>query len=224
MRFHKLLPCFCVSVLSIAVSAIQTSTSISSSAPTALSLSTPAIEKSAPLFIDTSGRPPDIIGISQVSSWYGPGSWSIWLITLCGSWLHIFVDHDKSPIDLNTWSYLAYAQWASIDLILRIYSIRRLKLEQGSDDWKQESVSIGAALTIVLWTILHGVSQFIVCTTRSGAKLRTQDLVRATSLFVGLALPAFSLVFFRLGLYGFELEVWSLVFPASAEIEDVIPA
>ena len=113
MKFHKLLQCFCVSVLSIAVSAIQTSTSISSSAPTALSLSTPAIEKSAPLFIDTSGRPPDIIGISQVSSLYGPGSWSIWLITLCGSWLHIFVDHDKLPIDLNT-QYLVISRLRTV--------------------------------------------------------------------------------------------------------------
>jgi hypothetical protein len=60
----------------------------------------------------------DPLGMFQVSSWYWPGSWAAWFLTICGSWLHLWIDNNAgSMLDVNAWMYLAFAQWTAVDLI-----------------------------------------------------------------------------------------------------------
>jgi hypothetical protein len=147
----------------------------------------------APLYLHVSATPPDPLGISKVSGFYGPGSWAAWFLTICGSWLHLWVDHSGSYLDVSAWSYLAYTNWAAIALIRHSIPLYALKSEKDTAGWVENAGQTAAALTIVFFGCLHGTAQWVRCgnTVESG-----RGLQRLRTLLAGLFLPVLALMVF----------------------------
>ena len=139
--------------------------------------------------IDVSGEAPDLVGINEVSDFYGPGAWSAWFLTLCGSWLHLYSDDSTTRPDLNTWSFLAYTNWAAMDLILHALQMHRYLLQGENTAWQKMGASVAAPLTVVFWACLHCVGQiwasFIGGTERHKSRRKT--------VFCGSILPVAAL-------------------------------
>jgi len=161
--------------------------------------------------------------MSQVSSWYGPGTWGAWFLTLCGSWVHIFVDHHDSPVDLDAWSYLAYANWAAVDVIRHSYTISQHRFHNETAAWQQEAASLAAPMTVVFWTTVHGAAQFFTCRGNSDSGNRKQDKVRAFSLVIGLALPSIAFAIHFIMVY-YVYDPPATHSPSSNELINFLPA
>lgn len=57
-------------------------------------------------------------GFSQISSFYGPGAWAAWVITMVASWIPII--HGDYAHNLHFVGYALYTNWAAIDFIYQI--------------------------------------------------------------------------------------------------------
>jgi hypothetical protein len=75
------------------------------------------------LYIAVTTAAPDLIGISKVNGWYGPGAWAAWFLTIVGSWCGL-LRGSNAKIDLNTGAFLAGMNWAAVDLLRYIVQIK----------------------------------------------------------------------------------------------------
>jgi hypothetical protein len=87
---------------------------------------------------------PDPLGLSEVSGFYGPGTWAVWTITVFASWLGLLSGGADKGFDANTWTYLLGLQWAAIDLIRQVKKLNMLYGEPvaagGEQTWLREAV------------------------------------------------------------------------------------
>lgn len=115
------------------------------------------------LYIPVTTDPPDILGIAEISGFYGPGPWSAWVITIAASWRRIRQGSEER-IDPNTWAFLLGINWAALELWRGIYDERHIppgSLRHEPELMKRRG-SIGAALNVTFWGSSHAVFQFIV--------------------------------------------------------------
>jgi len=103
---------------------------------------------------------------------------------------------NKKKLDVNLFAYLLGLNWVAVDLIRHSLSLRNSS-EAISDDkpWTQETASVGAGLTVVLWGCLHAQTQGFVA-------MLWKDRRRGMTLCLGLLLPAVSLINFGLCIPG----------------------
>ena len=97
---------------------------------------------------------------TQISGFYGPGTWAAWVITLITSWIPILQNDHKH--NLHYISYLLYTNWATIDLIRQVALAVRHQKGFGEVSHTQLQ-NINAALAVVQVGILHGAAQFALC-------------------------------------------------------------
>ncbi|KAH6677738.1 hypothetical protein B0J14DRAFT_636387 [Halenospora varia] len=145
-------------------------TSDSSSFPASLTLE-----------LSLSKSPPDLLGFSEVSGLYGPGTWAAWFLVIVASWLHLLylLAEIEIKLDINMWAYLLGLNWAAVDLIRHS---RHLSSQYyagiGSEQWSKEAASVGAALTMVFWGSCGALAQLLLCwsgTSTSSQSAHTSD-------------------------------------------------
>jgi hypothetical protein len=91
--------------------------------------------------LPTTGAAPDILGISLVSGFYGPGSWTGWYLTLLASYVRLFTS-DPDSVDPNTVLFMLGTNWAAVDFFRRTSGL----IDAGGF---QEAGMIAASLTVV---------------------------------------------------------------------------
>ncbi|OCL10279.1 hypothetical protein AOQ84DRAFT_994 [Glonium stellatum] len=140
--------------------------------------------------LSVTSAPPDPLGISRVSGFYGPGAWAGWFLTLAASWIGL-ASHPRTKFDLNTWLFLLGVAWASADLIHLCYSLGTLTASGASSEvLDAERGSIGAAYTVVFWGYAHALLQLIIC-----SQFEHLPIQRLRTITIGLLLPFISLMF-----------------------------
>lgn len=110
-------------------------------------------------------EPPDLLGFSQVSGFYGPGAWAAWFLVIIASWVHLIyflLGIKKTQGDLNVLVYLMGLNWAAIDLTRRKGHMITLYRSE-NEDWYKDAASVGAAITMVFWGTFHASVQLWVC-------------------------------------------------------------
>jgi hypothetical protein len=121
----------------------------------------------------------DPFHISQVSGFYGPGTWASWIIALASSSISI-MSGDQS-IGYDVFGHLLYTHWAAIDVFRQL---NRDKLSFGP---------LVAAIVITYWGNLHNILQFFAHSTDGGF---------GTAMFLGSFLPSIALFTFMI--YGYR--------------------
>jgi hypothetical protein len=162
---------------------IRTTTSPSSSTSSS---------KDPPLFLPVTAAPPDPLGISNVSGFYGPGAWAAWFLTIVGAWVRVLRGSEEK-VDMNTALFLFGTNWAAVDVFRSIHAMRNIQPDQ--PDYKTEFIklmgSYGAALTVVFWGTVHALLLTPVTEeVFSGRKCRNRRLL---TLIVGVVLPLIAL-------------------------------
>jgi hypothetical protein len=124
-------------------------------------LMAPTIEYSV-RSLPVSGVGDDPLGIAQVSGFYGPGTWSAWYSTIVAAWIQLLVQ-PKRTLDPNSWFYILGMNWAAIDLLRQVHSLRTAQ-EQGHplDIRKKFMGPIAAPYMIVFWGSVHAILQNVV--------------------------------------------------------------
>ncbi|KAF2490015.1 hypothetical protein BU16DRAFT_597614 [Lophium mytilinum] len=195
MRSSCILLCFVLvfgQPISVTASAIPRASSSTSPAPSKSPIPLPpAIPKSLPI----SSSPPDVFGISQVSGFYGPGTWGAWVVTGAASWYRLVVDR-RHVLDPNTWVFILAINWAAVDLIRHVHSLKVLK-NSGDDSSDKHLGSIGAAFTIVFWGVMHEIMQIcgIQLIDEGSKRPRKVREGRVLTLVSGMVLPLTTLSF-----------------------------
>lgn len=125
---------------------------------------------------------------TQISEFYGPGTWAAWVITLITSWIPILLNDHKH--NLHYISYALYTNWAAIDLIRQAKpSADHRTLREMNDAQLQ---SLVAASAVVRVGIFHACLQIAMC--RFIAKNKDTDTKknikrRLRCIAIGLLLP-----------------------------------
>ncbi|KAF2806379.1 uncharacterized protein BDZ99DRAFT_573904 [Mytilinidion resinicola] len=208
MRSKLMLLCFIVVFcqhISVTASVIPRASSFTFPASSTVSVPPPAIPK----FLPISSSSPDTFGISQVSGFYGPGTWGAWIVTGAASWYRVVVDH-RHALDPNTSVFLLAINWASVDLIRHVHSQKALK-DSGDDSSDEHLGSIGAAFTIVFWGVVHELMQIYGVQFMDEGSKRPQKVRRrkVLTLVIGMVLP-FTALSFMLFTFGFFTDTTSL--------------
>jgi len=97
---------------------------------------------------------------SQISGFYGPGTWAAWVITLVTSWIPILRNDHKHNLHYVT--YALYTNWASVDLIRQMNQAHQHAKDFGEVD-PAHSQNIIAALAVVRVGIFNAWLQIAVC-------------------------------------------------------------
>jgi len=147
---------------------------------------------STPLFLPVTASPPDPLGISQVSGFYGPGAWAAWFLTVVASWIRIF-RRSKEKVDINTTLFLLGTNWAAVDIFRGIHALRSLQPDQPDyqTSFTKGMGNYGAAFGVVFWGTFHSFLQIsFTGIAFSGMKNRSR---RLWILLVGLVVPLIAL-------------------------------
>jgi len=166
-----------------------TSSSLSSWSSSASSLTK---SESTRLFLPVTTSPPDPLGISQVSGFYGPGAWAAWFLTIVASWVRIFRKSEEK-VDPNTALFLLGANWAAVDIFRSIHALLRLQSNQPEYELSFTKCmgNYGAAFTVVICGTLHALLQIpFTIDLFVGMKCMSR---RLRILVVGLVLPLIAL-------------------------------
>ncbi|KAH7071387.1 hypothetical protein BKA63DRAFT_71927 [Paraphoma chrysanthemicola] len=112
--------------------------------------------------LPVSGVGDDPLGISQVSVFYGPGTWSAWYSTIIAAWIQLLVQ-PKRTLDPNSWFYILAMNWAAIDLFRQVHSLRTAQEQGHSLDVRKKFMGpIASPFMIVFWGSVHAVVQNVV--------------------------------------------------------------
>ncbi|KAF2806376.1 uncharacterized protein BDZ99DRAFT_479635 [Mytilinidion resinicola] len=136
---------------SVSNSTSPTSTSSSSSTTT---------PTDPPIYLSISSTPPDPLGVSKVSGFYGPGAWAAWMLWIVGSWYRAFTGK-RSKLDPNTLSFVIATNYAALDLMRRVQQVRQSVHVEGHPE-DDIMAQYGAAMTIVWQGTAHILLQSIV--------------------------------------------------------------
>ena len=149
---------------------------------------------SGPLvYLDITSEPPHVLGIGNVSGFYGPGSWAGWLLSIVASWWRL-IRASEERFDPNTWLFLLGTNWAAVGLFRGVrmaQSIPSDSLTYAADLGSLKG-SIGAAFNVTFWGIFHGSMQYFV-TMMLFEDPKTQRH-RLWTLFLGMMLPSLALM------------------------------
>lgn len=136
-------------------------------------------------FLPVTTAPPDPLGISAVSSFYGPGAWAGWFLTAVASYVR-FLHKPLAKIDPNTWLFLLGTNWAAIDFFRNIHSLSG----PGTIEQKEKGAGIiGASLSITFWGNMYALAQlgFVLKTSINHDVFYIQ---RVITLLIGVVLPS----------------------------------
>ena len=112
--------------------------------------------------LPVSGAGEDPLGISKVSGFYGPGTWSGWYLTIIAAWIQLIV-HPKKKLDPNAWFYLIGMNWAAIDIFRHMHSLSIANKQGKSLEYKKKLMgSIAAPYAILYWGLYHAILQLLV--------------------------------------------------------------
>ncbi|KAF2490012.1 hypothetical protein BU16DRAFT_567113 [Lophium mytilinum] len=157
--------------------ATSTGTSSSSSTGTPTNL---------PVYLYISSAPPDPLGVSKVSGFYGPGAWAAWMLWVVGSWYRVFTEK-RSKLDSNTLGFVIATNYAALDLIRRIQQVRHaVRLENQAAD--EIMAQYGAAMTIVWQGSMHTLLQSLIF----GIYFHERRKIKFWTLSGGLVIPLLS--------------------------------
>jgi hypothetical protein len=154
---------------------------------------TPSTRTSTHLYLPVTFEPPDILGIGDVSGFYGPGAWSVWFISIVASWCRVLrASEDK--FDPNTSMFLFTTNWAAVDLFRTVHSIE--SISKGLPSHNKESdklrATLAAAFNVAFWGTFHAVLQLLVILTWfDHFRIRTH---RLRTLILGLIIPSLALL------------------------------
>jgi hypothetical protein len=163
------------------------------------------------------GSAPDLLGISQISGWYGPGAWTAFLCFTIASWIRASRDW-TSRLETNTWMLLLATNCAAIDLTLRIAELKRESMSDDEEVISKQLLSLGrlaTGLMITYWGTLHATLQLGALV--AVKSFRKQDhasstalILRISTIFIGVQFPAVVLCSF-LRLYSLEIDKQKMV-------------
>jgi hypothetical protein len=131
----------------------------------------------------------DALSHAIVSSFYGPGAWATWCITLFSSWIPI-VRGDYTH-NLHFFGYALYMNWAAIDIIREYHW--RAKIG-GAQLYEQRLVGADvyatavAARAVVGVGLFHSFLQYLACLSklRKSEGTAIEELVRKRCLAISL--------------------------------------
>ena len=155
--------------------------------------STTATSTTTPLHLPVTPESPDILGIADVSGFYGPGTWAGWFITILAAWWRIIrVSHEK--FDPNTWLFLLCTNWAAVDLWRGLFAVRHFSRNSLTfeEDLNKKMGKLGAALNVTFWGAFHAALQF--CVTNTRFKDPAIRVHRLRTLALGVILPLLALI------------------------------
>ncbi|KAJ5964799.1 uncharacterized protein N7479_004675 [Penicillium vulpinum] len=165
----------------------------SSSSDAAPSPSTEASESGFPVYLVVTSEPPDVLGIGNVSGFYGPGSWAAWFISIVASWGRL-IRASEERFDPNTWLFLLGTNWAAVGLFRGIRMAQSIPLDSLTYDADLGSLkgSIGAAFTVTFWGSFHSSLQYLL-TIMLFDTLEPRRY-RLWTLLLGMILPSLALM------------------------------
>ncbi|KAJ5788244.1 hypothetical protein N7457_003234 [Penicillium paradoxum] len=173
---------------------VTVSTDKTSASPEAArSSSTEASDDSSFVYLSVTTGPPDVLGIGNVSGFYGPGSWAAWFLSIVASWVR-FIRGSEERFDPNTWLFLLGTNWAAVGLLRGIRLAQGIPQDSPTYDADLNSMqgSIAAAFTITFWGTFHASIQYLV-TMRYCITMKTQRH-RLWTLLLGMILPSIALL------------------------------
>lgn len=146
-----------------------------------------------PVYLDVTSEPPDVLGIGNVSGFYGPGSWAGWFLSIVASWWRL-IRASEERFDPNTWLFLLGTNWAAVGLFRGVrmaQSIPSGSLTYAADLGSLKG-SIGAAFNVTFWGIFHGSMQYFF--TMMLFEDPKSQRYRLWTLFLGMMLPSLALM------------------------------
>ncbi|KAJ5498591.1 hypothetical protein N7453_007642 [Penicillium expansum] len=116
-----------------------------------------------PVYLDVTSEPPDILGIGNVSGFYGPGSWAGWFLSIVASWWRL-IRASEERFDPNMWLFLLGTNWAAVGLFRGVRMAKSIPLDSltYAADLNSLKGPIGAAFTVTYWGTFHGSMQYIL--------------------------------------------------------------
>lgn len=117
---------------------------------------TPSTRTSTHLYLPVTFEPPDILGIGDVSGFYGPGACSVWFISIVASWCRVLrASEDK--FDPNTSMFLFTTNWAAVDLFRTVHSIESIPKDLPSHNKESDKLraTLAAAFNVTFWGTFH---------------------------------------------------------------------
>jgi hypothetical protein len=153
----------------------------------------PSTHTSTHLYLPVTFEPPDILGIGDVSGFYGPGAWSGWFILIVASWCRVLrASEDK--FDPNTSIFLFTTNWAAVDLFRTMNSIEKISKDSPSHNKESDKLraTLAATFNVTFWGTFHAVLQLLVATA-CFENLRTRTHCLRT-LILGLIIPSLALI------------------------------
>jgi hypothetical protein len=141
--------------------------------------STTATPQTLPLYFIVTAITPahDPLGISQVSSLYGPGTWAGWLLTCVAAWSRIF-RRPEDKLDPNTWLFLIIVNIAAVDIFRGVHALRNIpqppqplpSLSSSTEDavaahaaaFSRHMGALGAAIIVAFWGSVTALAQILI--------------------------------------------------------------
>ncbi|KAJ5170799.1 uncharacterized protein N7500_003582 [Penicillium coprophilum] len=146
-----------------------------------------------PIYLPVTSEPPDVLGIGNVSGFYGPGSWAAWFISIVASWWRL-LRVSEERFDPNTWVFLLGTNWAAVGLFRGIRMAQSIPLDSLTYDAELGSLkgSIGAAFNVTFWGTFHCLMQYLLTMILFDTP-KTQRY-RLWTLLLGMILPSLALM------------------------------
>ncbi|KAJ6124696.1 hypothetical protein N7471_012013 [Penicillium samsonianum] len=164
-----------------------------SSSNAAPSPGTELYDTGPPVYLAVTSEPPDVLGIGNVSGFYGPGSWAAWFLSIVASWWRL-IRASEERFDPNKWLFLLGTNWAAVGLFREVrvaQSIPRNSLTYDVDLGGLNG-SIGAAFNVTFWGLFHGSMQYLLAM----ILFETPETrrYRLWTLLIGMILPSLALM------------------------------
>ncbi|KAH7132242.1 hypothetical protein B0J11DRAFT_220747 [Dendryphion nanum] len=135
----------------------------------------------------------DLLELSKVSGFYGPGNWSGWFLTIVTSYISIIRNPDSTRVH-DVLLHLLGTNWAAIDLLRQVSSYEILgKMKDSSTEIAGLEEAIAAPINISTWGIIHALLQFFLSLTLASDPRRQILPYRASVLLAGTFIPSMSL-------------------------------
>ncbi|KAF2833139.1 hypothetical protein CC86DRAFT_5602 [Ophiobolus disseminans] len=126
----------------------------------------------------------DPYGIAKISGFYGPGTWSGWILAAVASAIRIFTN-PHAKLDPNTWLFVVGTNWAAVDIF------RTLPRVYLTDEASPKAIGhLSAALMFTCWGNIYGLIQLSVLLCRS--EENSPPTQRMITQAIGLVLPSFA--------------------------------
>lgn len=149
---------------------------------------------SGPLvYLEVIPKPPDVLGIGNVSGFYGPGSWAGWFLSIVASWWRL-IRVSEERFDPNTWLFLLGTNWAAVGLFRGVRIAQSIPSDSLTYAADLDSLkgSIGAAFNVTFWGTFHGsVQYFLTMMLFDNPKTHRH---RLWTLLLGMLLPSLALM------------------------------